>query len=43
MLPLLLPPLPPLFVRPFQLAFGIALGWMLRGRREAAATPRALR
>jgi hypothetical protein len=36
MLPPLLPPLPPLFLRPLQLAFGFALGWMLRGRQEAA-------
>jgi hypothetical protein len=34
-----LPPLPPrppgpLFLRPFQVAVGVLLGWMLRGRRD---------
>jgi hypothetical protein len=33
MLPL--PPLlPPLFIRPFQIALGVAIGWMLREQRE---------
>jgi hypothetical protein len=32
---LLLPPLLlPLFIRPFQIALGVAIGWMLRDQRE---------
>jgi hypothetical protein len=27
-------PIPPMLIRPFQIAFGVALGWVLRGRKD---------
>ena len=39
MLPILPPLLPPLFLRPFQLGLGFALGWILRGRADEELRP----